>query len=525
MGGFTGRRISECTALGSGRIIVPHGESASQREGRRGLTLEPFTSILAARQRGILADVEHQQRRLLSQIMGRSATGVVAGALHLDANASFDDFLAVEPREYAFYRPFVERTLSGEPNVFGREPITALGETSGSSGEPKLIPHTARSLATIQRFAKRVLLFQMCEGQHYFPRFTKWLLVSASTNVRRDRSVPIGFISGLMYEIAQKQRREFILPSPAVAAIEDWKQRIEKAVEEAWTKPVGAVFGVPAYLERFFEAAVSRNGGRPLAEIWPELGRIYYSGTPLASSAYFERLLGRPVITRGMYSATEGSFGAELDARFPGGLLMMVDLVVFTFRDPESSSGRMLAAWQLERGRTYEIAITTQAGLLQYRIGDLVEVTETQPLRIRVAGRVGEEINLATEKLSVKQARGALERIARSLPVVADRFVVIPDPESSHRHLWIIEGDAAATSVLAPLDAAIADANPSYKALRAGNAVLEPPRVVVVPRGSFDGYVSEGFAKRGQFKFRHLWRDLDALSSAPGMGFTRAHAP
>jgi hypothetical protein len=489
------------------------------------MSLEPFTTLLVARQRRILADVERQQRSLLAAILARSTGGGVARALGLSGRESFEDFVQLAPQEYAAYRPFIERTLGGERDLFGAEPVVALGETSGSSGEAKLIPHTARSLATVQRFAKRALLFQLSEGRHYIPHFTKWLIVSASTNVKRDRAIPIGFISGLMYEIAQKQRRDFILPTPAVAAIGDWRERIERSVEEAWDKPVGAIIGVPAYLERFFAVATERAKGVPLGKVWPRLGRIYYSGTPLASVAQFERLLGRPVVVRGLYTATEGSMAAELEAGFPGELTPMVDLVLFTFREHDRPGAPLAGAWQLEHGRTYEIFITTQAGLLQYRIGDLITVTETRPLRFRVAGRAGEELNLATEKLSVTQAKMAIERVSDRYPIARDRFAVGPDSLRPRRHLWIIEGDADATAVLTAVDAALASINPSYAALREGNAVLDAPRVVIVPRGAFDQYVADGFARRGQFKFRHLWRDLDALSSAPGMSFIRGHDP
>ena len=158
------------------------------------MSLEPFTTILAARQRRILAGTEPRQRQLLADILHSAASGGVARELGITGRESFEEYLQLAPRNFAFYRPFVERTLDDERHTFGQDEITAIGETSGTSGEPKLIPHTAGSLATIQRFAKRVLLFQMLEGAHYFPHFTKWMLITASTKVRRERGIPIGFI-------------------------------------------------------------------------------------------------------------------------------------------------------------------------------------------------------------------------------------------------------------------------------------------------------------------------------------------
>lgn len=493
-------------------------------EGCRLVSLEPLTTFLAARHRHVLAATESRQRQLLSTILRNAASGAPARELGLTGRETFEEFLQLPPRNYAFYRPFVERTLEGDRRTFGRDDIAALAETSGSSGEPKLIPHTAASLATIQRFAKRVLLFQMVEGAHYFPHFTKWMLVTASTAVRHDRGMPIGFISGLMYEIAQRQRRDFVLPSPAIAALPEWRDRISRSVDEAWRKPIGTLIGVPMYLERFLDTAAARANGEPLGQVWPRLGRIYYSGTSLVNPERLEERVGRRLIVRGLYSATEGSFAAELEPRCPGQLQMMVDLVVFTFRDAASPGAPLLAAWQLERGRVYEIFITTRAGLLQYEIGDLIEVAETRPLRIRVAGRTTEEINLATEKLSAAQARLTLARVARIVAVEPERFIVVPDPTNARRHLWVIEGDASADGTTQVLDRELAAINPSYAALRHGDAVLERPRVAIVPRGSFDAYVSDGLSRRGQFKFRHLWSDMQTLSSVAGLRFIEHYA-
>ena len=484
------------------------------------MSLEPFTTFVAARHRRALSDPERAQRSLLRSILTSARGSATARALGLNGTESFEEFLDVAPRDYAFYAPLVERTFDGDAHTFGREPVVAFGETSGSFGRPKLIPHTASSLQAIQRFVERVALFQLIEGTHYFPGFTKWLGVTASTNVRIERGLPIGFISGLMNQIAQKKRSGFMLPTPAVAAIADWDERLRHTVEEAWYKRVGTLLGVPAYLCRFLDAASAHARGKPLREVWPLLDTVYYSGTSIEPyRERMERVLGRRLVVRGLYAATEGSFGAELDSEAPGEVHLMVDMSVFTFRDIDGSGTRLLPAWELARGRTYEVFVTTLAGLMQYRIGDVLEVRELSPLRVRVVGRVLDEINLATEKLSLKQAQAAVEQVAAHSAIDRERFMVLADPAHADRHLWIVECpnqiDAAKASTL--IDAALSSINPSYAALRRGGAVLEQPRVIVLPAGGFDDYVAAGFARRGQFKFRHIFPDAETLRSTPGL--------
>jgi hypothetical protein len=230
-------------------------------------------------------------------------------------------------------------------------------------------------------------------------------------------------------------------------------------------------------------------------------------------------MLGRPLRVQGMYTATEGSFAAELDPEAPGELHLMTDMAVFTFRDVETPDAPLVPAWQVARGHRYEVFLTTLGGLVQYQIGDVLEITATRPLRVRVAGRTAEELNIATEKLSLKQAHAALDAVAAHAPLHRDRFMVLVDPTHSRRHLWVVEALDAVDEARAAhlIDAALASINPSYAALRNGDALLDAPRVVVCERGSFDAYMAAGFATRGQFKFRHFFPDASALAQTAGL--------
>ncbi len=105
------------------------------------------------------------------------------------------------------------------------------------------------------------------------------------------------------------------------------------------------------------------------------------------------------------------------------------------------------------------------------------------------------------------------------VPLSPDHYIVLRDPASSRRHLWVFEGDSSVDPQRASqaIDDALAAINPSYAALRLGSALIDAPRVLVLPRGTFDAYVAEGFARRGQFKFRHLHADIHALSRVRGL--------
>jgi hypothetical protein len=492
------------------------------------MSWEPWTTLATRHCLRRIADPEPAQRALLRRILAASTGSATAAALGLRGDESFEEFLGLEPRDYAFYEPLVHRVRDGDRQAFGRDPVIALGMTSGSTGSPKLVPYNERCREVFRRFVRLVRLFQVARGRSFWPRRTKWLLVTAPSGLREVDGLPVGFVSGLMYHGTRSSGRwgPGVLPSPEVAAVADWDERVRRSAAEALGEPVGTLFGVPAYLDRFLREASAQLGGAPLGEAWPDLDEIHYSGTDAAPHrAEIEARLGRAVAWRGLFMATEGVFGAALDDDADGALRLIPDLAVMTFRDEAQVGGPLRPLWQLERGRRYELFITTEAGLVQYRIGDLVEVVDDAPLRVRVAGRVGDEINLATEKLSCGQALAALAEVAPTLGLAPDRFAVLPDPSAPRRHLWVIErsaangdGDAGESAAAVAIDGALAKVNPSYAALRAGDAVLALPRAALLPPGAFDEYVRAGMARCGQFKFRHLYPSREALLRAEGLG-------
>jgi hypothetical protein len=486
------------------------------------MALEPFTSVMARWYLRRIANPEPAQRALLRMMLNSCIDGAVGQTLGLRRGMSFEEYLRVPATDYAFYHPFVERVLEGEHNVFGRAPVTALGETSGSTGRPKLIPHTATSLGCIARFTRLILLFQLWHLPYYLPRFTRWLCMTASSSVRFHKTIAIGFISGLMYKQAQSARKLSVLPSPRIAAVESWDERMRQTVVEAVKERVGTLFGVPAYLERFLAQAALYHKTDRLERVWPSLDEIYYSGTGIeAHRSALQTYFARPLIMRSLYMATEGVFAAELDGNAGGWMRLLPDMAVYTFRDVDDPRGRMLGTWELRPSRRYELLVTTWSGLCNYQIGDILEIDATSPLRVRVAGRVGDEINIATEKLSTQQAQAMMAELASQLGVSATRFLVAPDPLSARRHLWLLETERAAgpADAAAQLDQILARINPSYAALRVGDAVLQKPRVVLLQPGAFDPYVRSGFAKRGQFKFRHVYTSAGPIRDNPGLAF------
>ena len=83
------------------------------------------------------------QERLLLNIIKRNRATCFGRDHHFDAIRNLDDYRKqVEIGDYERLRPYVERAKNGEAGALTAERVLMFTMTSGSTGEPKLIPVT-----------------------------------------------------------------------------------------------------------------------------------------------------------------------------------------------------------------------------------------------------------------------------------------------------------------------------------------------------------------------------------------------
>src|SRR5215813_5330314 len=88
------------------------------------------------------------QAATLRALLDRNARTVFGREHGFDAIRTAAEYRdAVPLRDYEGFRPYVRRIIAGEPAVLTAEPVSAFTTTSGTTGEPKLVPVTASWLA------------------------------------------------------------------------------------------------------------------------------------------------------------------------------------------------------------------------------------------------------------------------------------------------------------------------------------------------------------------------------------------
>ncbi|HWP35114.1 MAG TPA: GH3 auxin-responsive promoter family protein, partial [Thermodesulfobacteriota bacterium] len=336
--------------------------------------------------------------------------------------------------------------------------IDRFARTSGTTGGDKLIPVSAEAFASQRRAALDALA-------HYVHRTGdtgvlgagRILFLSGSTAlapVAGDPRRAEGDLSGLVTAAAPRWLRRLVHPSPAVARIPDWDGRLSALARETVAADIRLLAGFPSWALVFFERLRALAGGRPVGEIWPRLSGFVHGGVHLDPfRAALLEAIGRPVALLEVYAASEGFLALQTDAA-GGGLAPIADGgVFFEFvpldalgPDGEPPAGRpppRLTLAEVEAGPLYAVALSTDAGLWGYLLGDVVRFVSTRPPRLVVAGRTRHFVNAFGEHVIVEEVEAAMAAALAATGARVVDYTVAPrfpaGGAARGRHEWLVE--------------------------------------------------------------------------------------
>src|SRR5262245_6382717 len=184
------------------------------------------------------------QARILGTLLARNA-GTTFGREHgFGAIRSPAEYARAVPlRDYEGFRPYVRRIVAGEPAVLTAEPVQAFATTSGTTGEPKLVPVTASSRA---RMAALVRLWMLRALRHHPTLLdrTRLTTVAPAVEARTATGLPTGAMSGLLQrDLPALVQRAQAVPY-AAHLIEDCEARAFVLLRLALARRVTAI-GTP----------------------------------------------------------------------------------------------------------------------------------------------------------------------------------------------------------------------------------------------------------------------------------------
>jgi hypothetical protein len=181
--------------------------------------------------------------------------------------------------------------------------------------------------------------------------------------------------------------------------------------------------------------------------------------------------------------------------------------VYYEFVPASAPDGPRLGIHEVEPDVPYLVAVSTDAGIWSYLIGDIVRFTSVRPPRLVFHGRQKFFLNAFGEHVSQEELERAVTDAAKEHGCEVAEFTVLPEypdaRESSGRHAWIVEFASRPPDLRAfavSIDASIQGGNDDYKSHRTGNRQLRPPVVRMVRKGTFYAWMKSRNRLGGQNK-------------------------
>jgi hypothetical protein len=258
--------------------------------------------------------------------------------------------------------------------------------------------------------------------------------------------------------------------------------------------------------------------------LWPRLAyvsTITGAGFSLYTRQLAPYLEGIPLYPSS-YVSTEGTLGVALQLEREIYCLLL-GAAFFEFipeEELDAEAPRTLLPEQLVEGESYELVLTTRAGLCRYRMGDVVRVVgrHHQAPLMEFLYRRGSLLNLMGEKTSEHAARQAVEQALAAEGLQPGDYSALEETDTlPGRYAFFVElqGGAAFQGEAAKLDRALEDAlcraNPFYEAIRRSER-LGPATLHLVGPGTFQA-LRDVLVRRGgsptQVKVPRVVRDAE----------------
>jgi hypothetical protein len=459
------------------------------------------------------------------------------GKIHgFDAIKSQEDFQANVPiSDYEDLKPYIDRTMRGEQMILWPSEIKWFAKSSGTtSDKSKFIPVTFEALDECQFKGARDLLTMYCHNNPNTKIFDgKGLLIGGSHEVNKySKNSYYGDLSAVMMNNLPFWVNLLRTPSPDIALMADWEQKMDKMVKTTRNQDVRSVSGVPTWTMLLIQKLIDQRGAESILDIWPNLELYMHGGVSfLPYRDQFQSLIpSGSMHYMETYNASEGFFGIQDSLISQGDMMLMMDYGIFyeflplDQMDKEEPKAVMLK--DVELYVPYALIITTNAGLWRYNIGDTLVFTQKAPFKFRLTGRTRLYINAFGEELMIDNAERAIDEACRKTNSRITEYTAAPvflQRDEAGSHEWLIEFEKAPEDLLKfrnELDKMLQSVNSDYEAKRAGDLALKAPTINICERGTFYNWMKKRGKLGGQHKVPRLSNDRKIIDDIKAMTST-----
>lgn len=501
---------------------------------------------------------EQVQLELLRRILSRQAATAFGKDHKFSTIKTLDDFRKVVPvRGYEYVEPYLQRVLKGETSaLLADKKIHMFAMTSGTTASRKYIPVTDQYLADYRRgwniWGLKVF------RDHRAVRMRPIVQLSGDwQEFYTEQGIPCGAVTGLTAQMQMRIIRWLYCVPGIVGKVKDPIAKYYLALRLSVPRKVGMIiaanpstllsmaragdlekeslirdihdgtlstrFDIPDEVRqevkrrvakrhpdraKFLEEIVGRTGTLYPKDYWPSECIIgnWTGGSVGAYLRHFPQYYGETPVRDVGLIASEGRMTIPMDDRTPSGVLDITSHV-FEFI-PEEEGDRpnptVLAAHELQEGRTYYILLTTAYGLYRYNIFDVVRCTghfNRTPL-VEFLSKGAHFANITGEKVSEYQVIAAMADVLRDRNLTLTAYSVAPcwDEQMPYYGLFIERCDLASredgVQLAKALEKRLAEINIEYASKRETRR-LGPMRLFILPAETWHQWDRQRLARTG----------------------------
>lgn len=525
----------------AGKIIVPRME----RQYRR------FEAMLR--------DAPRIQRELMLQKVRRCAESQFGRDHGFRQIQSLEDFRRQIPiQPYDYYQPYIKRVTQGDVTAMfpAGERLLMYTLSSGTTADPKLIPINPTWMEEYRRGWQLWGVKAFLDHPALF--YAKLNGIAGNWDMRRTpTNIPCGMASGLSARMQSPILRMMYCVPPSVYSIEDAEAKYYTALRLALPENCGLFLtATPATVvqyakmgDRFRDLLIKDIAQGTLTESLPipreirtslrrrlstprperarELERVVERTGHLFPKDYWDIALVACWIggTVGSYArhirdyygpapcrdigllCSEGRFTIPIEDNVPAGVLEIASHFYEFVPESEIGSAQpvVLEAHELEVGKNYYILLTTSSGLYRYDIQDVLRCVDFigQTPVLEFLNKGSRCSDMEGEKVTEHHLVEALSDAAQSLGLSVSGFTGVPVRPSAGAPYYLLlleEQDLPSQQLSHQLtdrvDRWLCEHNVMYAGKRSDH-YLDPPRVRLVPKGSFARYDQAEIARRG----------------------------
>jgi len=413
------------------------------------------------------------------------------------------------------------KLYKGETNVTWPNTPSYFALSSGTTGKKsKRIPVTNEMIEAIRSSGiKQVLSLNNFDlPADFFEK--EIMMLGSSTDLQEKNNHFEGEISGISASNIPFWFKGYYKPGEEIAQIDDWDERVEHIAKNAKNWDIGALSGIPAWIELMMQKVIEYHSLNNIHEIWPNL-QVYTSGG-VAFGPYeksFKALLGKPVTVIDTYLASEGYIATQTRPKTEAMQLNTENGIYFEFvpMHPDyikedgslKNNAPSLTLKEVELDKDYILVISTVSGAWRYLIGDTIKFTNIEKAEIKITGRTKFFLNTVGSQLSVNKMDDAIKHLEEKFSTQIKEYTICAKRFEDHEfyHSWYLGSNLEADEkeIANALDKFLKDANKNYKVAR--SKALHGVKVKIIPVEKFHEWNDKNKKKGGQVKMARVMKE------------------